>query len=127
MKKIFLFAFIFLLLGFLARPSYGQMMGTLDRTSVSDEQLGERTMEFMMGKEADEQMDQVMGPELSKRMHEIMGQRARLGYGMRGIWGRGMMGNNSVWSIFSTLWVIGWILGLVLLVVLIRYFWKKGR
>lgn len=127
MKKIFLFAFIFLLLGFLAKPIYGQMMGTLDRTSVSDEQVGESMMEFMMGKEADEQMEKLMGPELSKRMHEMMGQRVRSGYGMRGFWGRGMMGSNVFGSIFSLLWLVSWVLGIGLLIALIRYFWRKGR
>jgi len=118
-------------------------------TDTDFERIGDAWMEELHPGDAHIQMDTMMGGEGSeslRQMHIRMGKNYlgcsggnNIGMGMmtntrnstKGgdlpmMGGYSMMGNPSLMSGYSAFGLVIWALFVVLLVVMIRYFWKKG-
>lgn len=114
----------------------------VDCENVTDsqfERLGDAWMESMHPGRAHENMDRVMGGEGSANLraaHISMGQRysgCLTDWGGRG-WHPSMMGMMGGWGGYGgsmtslwLFWLVSWVLVNILLIALIRYFWKKGN
>lgn len=108
------------------------------------ERLGEASMSLMHpDPDVHQRMDEMMGGEDSETLraaHINMGNRFLgcttqiKGRGWNGFMGMMSMGGVGTWGgmntgLFGFHWLFGlttWVLGNVLLIVLIRYFWRKG-
>ncbi len=127
-----------------------QDLSCMELTDEDFEKIGDGVMEDMHRGEAHRRMDQMMGGEGSSSLQaahirmgrEYMGcaqnsavvdgntQEQEGGGSMMGnfgMMGSQMVGGSVYTGVFGLLWTVTWILIVILLVVMIRYFWNKGK